>query len=368
MNLNYSDEQQMLRDQIQKFCESDYSFEKREAIIKSDFGYDKDLWKMFSELGWLSVPFKEETGGLGYGPVELTILFEEFGKVLVVEPYLSTVVISGSILDNSNFSNKSKLIGSITSGEKHISLAYIESNQTFDHSSPSTTAISDGNTLVVNGMKSLVLNGGNADHIIASVMLDGEFALVLIDQGLSGYSSNSYPTVDGQTCAEIQLENVSVPSESIIAKGEDAINLLSEAINLATLCISAESIGCMTACYLKTVEYTKERRQFDQPISNFQVLQHRMVDMFIETEMCKSLLYKAMLECDSNEPTKFKSVSGLKSQIGTAGKFVSQQAVQLHGGMGVSEELLIGHYLKKLVAIDSLFGNSSHHLNKYISS
>ncbi len=160
---------------------------------------------MFSELGWLSVPFKEETGGLGYGPVELTILFEEFGKVLVVEPYLSTVVISGSILDNSNFGNKSKLIDSITSGEKHISLAYIESNQTFDHSSPSTTAISDGNTLVVNGMKSLVLNGGNADHIIASVMLDGEFALVLIDQGVSGYSSNSYPTVDGQTCAEIQV-------------------------------------------------------------------------------------------------------------------------------------------------------------------
>ena len=366
MNLNYSDEQQMLRDQIEKFCKSDYSFEKREAIIKSENGYDLNLWKMFSELGWLSLPFKEETGGLGYGPVELTILFEEFGKVLVVEPYLSTVVISGSILDNSNFPSKSKFIDAIISGEKHISLAYIESNQKFDHLSPSTIAIREGNNFIVNGMKSLVLNGSNADHIITSVMLDDEFALVLIDQGVSGYSLNSYSTVDGQTCAEIKLENVSVPSESIIAKGDDAINLLNEAINLATLCISAESIGCMTACYLKTVEYTKGRQQFDQPISNFQVLQHRMVDMFIETEMCKSLLYKAMLECDSNEATKFKSVSGLKSQIGTSGKFVSQQAVQLHGAMGVSEELLIGHYLKKLVAIDSLFGNSNHHLNKYI--
>jgi len=367
MNLNYSDEQQMLRDQIQKFCESDYSFKKREEIINSESGYDEDLWKMFSELGWLSVPFKEESGGFGYGPVELAILFEEFGKVLVVEPYLSTVVIAGSILDKSNFSMKANLIDSITKGEKHISLAYIESNQKFDHSIPSTTAISDGDTLVINGMKSLVLNGGNADYIISSVMLDGDFALVLIDQSLSGNSSRAYPTVDGQTCAEIRLDNVSVHSDCLVAKGEEAISLMQEAINLATLCSSAESIGCMTACYLKTVEYTKGRQQFDQPISNFQVLQHRMVDMFIETEMCKSLLYKAMLECDANEHTKFKSVSGLKYQIGISGKFVSQQAIQLHGGMGVSEELLIGHYLKKLVAIDSLFGNSNYHLNKYSS-
>jgi len=171
--------------------------------------------------------------------------------------------------------------------------------------------------------------------------------------------------VDGQICAEINFENVNVSQNTILAAGDEAEALLVEAINLATLCVSAESIGCMTACYMKTIEYTKGRQQFGQPISKFQVLQHRMVDMFMETEVCKSLLYKAMLECDSDQDTKTKSVSALKYQIGTSGRLVSQEAVQLHGGMGVSDEMLIGHYLKKLVAIDALFGNSDYHLKKY---
>ncbi|HIF19633.1 MAG TPA: acyl-CoA dehydrogenase [Gammaproteobacteria bacterium] len=365
MNLNFSDEQQMLRDQVQKFCESDYTFEKREEIIKSGEGFNRDFWKQYSELGWLSLPFKEDSGGLGYGPVELSILFEEFGKVLVIEPYLSTVVLSGTIIDHSSFDRRIELIEGIISGDKHLSLAYIESNQNFDHSDPKTSASNQGDNILVNGKKSLVLNGGNANHFIVMVTLDKECALVLIDKDQAGLSLNQYPTVDGQTCAELTLENVSITNEAIIAQGDEAKRLLDEALNLATLCISAESIGCMTACYLQTVEYTKSRQQFGQPISNFQVLQHRMVDMFIETEMCKSLLYKAMLECDSDEDTKAQSVSALKYQVGTAGKSVSQQAVQLHGGMGVSDEMRIGHYLKKLVAIDALFGNADYHLHKY---
>ena len=197
------------------------------------------------------------------------------------------------------------------------------------------------------------------------VTLDNETTLVLIDNDQAGVSLNQYPTVDGQTCAELEFDNVSIRNEAIIAQGDEAKRLLNEALNLATLCVSAESIGCMTACYLQTVEYTKGRQQFGQPISNFQVLQHRMVDMFIETEMCKSLLFKAMLECDSDEDTKAQSVSALKYQVGTAGKSVAQQAVQLHGAMGVSEEMLIGHYLKKLVAVDALFGNADYHLHKF---
>jgi len=365
MNLNFSDEQKMLREQIQKFCESDYSFEKREEIIKSGEGFDRDFWNLFSELGWLSLPFNEDSGGFGYGPVELSILFEEFGKVLVVEPYLSTVVLSGYIIDNSSFSRRIELVEAITSGKKHVSLAYIESNQNFDHFDPQTLAVDEGDNIIVNGKKSLVLNGSNADHLIVSVSYQDEQALILIDKQQSGVSSNEYPTIDGQTCAEISFKDVNVSNEAILAKSYEAEELLNEAINLATLCVSAESIGCMTSCYLKTVEYTKGRQQFGQPISKFQVLQHRMVDMFIETEVCKSLLFKAMLECDSNEDTKTQSVSALKYHIGTSGKLVSQEAVQLHGAMGVSDEMLIGHYLKKLVAIDALFGNADYHLRKY---
>ena len=365
MDLNFSDEQKMLREEIQKFCMSDYTFEKREEIIKSGEGFDRDFWKLFSELGWLSLPFNEDSGGFGCGPVELSILFEEFGKVLVLEPYLSTVVLSGYIIDNSSFSRRVEFVEAITSGNKHVSLAYIEPNQNFDHADPETSAVNDGNNIIINGKKSLVLNGSNADDLIVWVSYHDKKALILIDKEQTGLSSIEFPTVDGQTCAEISFKDVSVSKDSILAIDEEAEALLNEAINLATLCVSAESIGCMTACYLKTIEYTKGRQQFGQPISKFQVLQHRMVDMFMETEVCKSLLYKAMLECDSKQDTKSKSVSALKYQIGNSGRLVSQEAVQLHGGMGVSDEMLIGHYLKKLVAIDALFGNSDYHLNKY---
>lgn len=365
MNLNFSDEQQMLRDQVQKFCESDYTFNKREEILKSDLGYDADLWKLFSELGWLSLPFAEENGGFGYGPIELSVLFEEFGKVLIVEPYLSTIVLSGSVLDKSNFDGRADLIESITSGASHISLAYLEEGSKNNPAFANSTITNSDSSLVLNGTKTLVLNGGNASKFIVSALMNDELVLVLVDANSEGLSKITYPTIDAQSCAEISFENIQLDESLIISKGTESIDLLNNAINIATLCISAESIGCMTACYVKTVEYTKSREQFGQPISNFQVLQHKMVDMFIESEVCKSLLFKAMLECESNEETKGKSVSALKAQIGISGKLVAQDAVQLHGGMGVSDEMSIGHYLKKLIAVDALFGNSNYHLNKY---
>ena len=225
------------------------------------------------------------------------------------------------------------------------------------------TSLSDD--MKLNGTKTIVLNGGNADKLIISCMHKGELALVIVNASDNGISMNTFPTVDGQACAEITFENVIITEDSLIASSNEADRLLNTAINLATLCVSAEAVGCMSSCYLKTVEYTKGREQFDQPISNFQVLQHRMVDMFIESELCKSLLIKAMVEVDSKSDDMFKHVSALKAQVGKSGKFCAQQAVQLHGGMGVSDELMIGHYLKKLNVIDSLFGNTDHHLKQY---
>ena len=361
MNLNYSDEQVMLREQVQRFCDADYDFYKREEVIKSDKDFDENVWKLFAEQGWLSIPFSEESGGFGFGPIELSVLFEEFGKALVIEPYLSTVVLSGTLIDSSNYSKKAEVIESICSGSLQVSLAYAEAANSYDYSSP-TTSITD---MKLNGTKTIVLNGGNADKLIVSAMQDGELVLAIVDSSEDGISMNSFPTVDGQACAEITFENVVINVESILGKGAEASNLLHTALNLATLCVSAEAVGCMISCYLKTVEYTKGREQFGQPISNFQVLQHRMVDMFIESELCKSLLFKAMLAVDSGDEDMFKHVSALKAQVGKSGKFSAQQAVQLHGGMGVSDELMIGHYLKKLIVIDALFGNSDHHLKQY---
>ena len=364
MNLDYNEEQIMLREQIQKFCESEYDFYKREEVIKSDKHFDAEVWKLFADQGWLSMPFSEESGGLGFGPIELSILFEEFGKALVIEPYLATVVLSGTLLDKSTYAEKIDLIDKISSGDMHISLGYAEADKGYDYLSPSTSLDSDN---ILNGTKTLVLNGSNAKKLIISCMKDKEFNLIILDSDTDGVSINSFSTVDGQSCSEISFENVVVNDSNIVATGDEAINLLNETINLAVLCVSAEAVGCMESCYFKTLEYTKGREQFGQPISNFQVLQHRMVDMFIESELAKSLLIKAMLEVNNNSKEMYKHVSALKSYIGKSGKLSAKEAVQLHGGMGVSEEMMIGHYLKKMISIDALFGNADYHLKKFAS-
>ena len=303
MNLDYNDEQNMLREQIQKFCESEYDFYKREEIVKSSNDFDENVWNLFAEQGWLSMPFSEQSGGLGFGPIELSILFEEFGKALVIEPYLSTVVLSGTLLDKSTFSEKNDLIEKICTGSIHISLAYAEVDNGYDYLNPSTTLDSK---FVLNGTKTLVLNGSNAEKIIVTCTNDDTLNIVVLDANTSGVSINSFSTVDGQSCSEISFENVKLDKSNIIASGNDAENLLKETINLATLCICAEAVGCMESCYHKTLEYTKGREQFGQPISGFQVLQHRMVDMFIESELAKSLLIKAMLEVNNRSDDMYK--------------------------------------------------------------
>ena len=362
MNLSYTEEQVMLREQIQKFCETEYDFYKREEVVKSENDFDACAWSLFAEQGWLSMPFSEESGGFGFGPIELSILFEEFGKSLVIEPYLSNIVLAGSILDKSNFDGKVELIENICSGSMHISLAYAEASHSYEYLKPDTN-VSDDNKL--NGTKTLVLNGKNASKLIVSCVKNGQFSLVLVDKSAEGVSFNSFKTIDEKTCSEFTFENVSIQDSDVIATGNEAKNLINETINLATLCISAEAVGCMVSCYHKTVQYTKEREQFDQPISNFQVLQHRMVDMFIDSELAKSLLFKAMLEVDADSEYKYKHVSALKAHVGKFGKLSAQNAVQLHGGMGVSEEMMIGHYLKKMVAIDAMFGNADFHLKAF---
>ena len=362
MNLDYNDEQNMLREQIQKFCESEYDFYKREEIVKSSKDFDPNVWNLFAEQGWLSMPFSEQSGGLGFGPIELSILFEEFGKALVIEPYLSTVVLSGTLLDKSTFSEKNDLIEKICTGSIHISLAYAEVDKGYDYLNPTTTLDSK---FVLNGTKTLVLNGSNAEKIITTCNNDETLNIVILDADTSGVSINSFSTVDGQSCSEISFENVKLDKSNIVATGNDAKNLLKETINLATLCICAEAVGCMESCYHKTLEYTKGREQFGQPISGFQVLQHRMVDMFIESELAKSLLIKAMLEVNNRSDEMYKHVSALKSYVGKSGKLSAKEAVQLHGGMGVSEEMMIGHYLKKMISIDALFGNADYHLKTF---
>ncbi|MEK9649843.1 MAG: acyl-CoA dehydrogenase family protein [Gammaproteobacteria bacterium] len=362
MNLNYSDEQLMLQEQIAKFCLSDYSFALREKIIAENSGHSIEIWNQFAELGWLALPFSEKNGGLDFGPIELSILFEEFGKALVVEPYLSSVVMSGYLLDHTSL-DYSSLIQEIISGKTHVSTAFAEPNGGYEFLKPQTQ-LSKGK---LNGSKSIVLNAKNSKYLIVTCHENSELKVVILEQAAKGVSINNFKTFDGQTCSDVSFENVSVDEDSVLFHGSDAEIALNQMFNYAILCVSAEAVGCMSEAVKKTVSYTKERQQFGVPISSFQVLQHRMVEMFMEAEISKSLLIKTMLQLNSKDPAGEKTLSSLKAQVGKSGKFVCQEAVQLHGGMGVSNEMSIGHYLKRITAIDSQFGNRSYHLKKFMT-
>ena len=243
----------------------------------------------------------------------------------------------------------------------------MEQNRNYDFND--ITCLLEGtDSLTLNGTKNLVLNGSNADHYLVTVNHNDVTTIVLVSKDTDGLSINNFKTVDDRRISQLNFENVGINADQIVATGDEAEQLIKDAINYGTLCVSAEAVGCMESCYLKTVEYTKSREQFGQPISNFQVLQHKMVDMFIEAELCKSLLYKSMIDMHENNDSKYRSVSALKSQVGLSGKKVGEDAVQLHGGMGVSEEMSIGHYLKRFISIDSQFGNSHFHLKKFNNS
>ena len=249
MNLNYSDEQNMLREQVLKFCETNYDFIDREKILDSHSGYSEENWKQFAELGWLAVPFKEDNGGFNFGPVELTVLFEEFGKALVVEPYLSSVVMSGTVLEGSNHPKKTSIIEKIISGEHQVSVAYAEPNIGYNFFHCLSAVSKNGDGYILNGSKSLVLNGGNADQFIVLANHENSPVLALIDAGIKGLSVQSFKTLDGQTCGELTFENIALDSESILASGDDAKALFNKMIDLSILCISAEAVGAMTSSY-----------------------------------------------------------------------------------------------------------------------
>ena len=273
MNLNFSDEQNLLREQIQKFCNSDYDFYDREDFVNSESGFDPEKWKLFAEQGWLAMPFSSESGGFDFGPIELSILFEEFGKFLVLEPYLSNVVLSGYILDNSKFDRKNDYIAKLISGEEQISLAYMEQNRNYNFKNI-TCLLEGSDSLTLNGTKNLVQNGSNADHYLVTANYSDETTIVVVSKDTDGLSINNFKTIDDRRISQLNFENVSISSDQIVSSGNEAEQLMKDAINYGTLCVSAEAVGCMETCYLKTVEYTKSREQFGQPISNFQVLQH----------------------------------------------------------------------------------------------
>ena len=373
MDFSFSDEQTLLQESVSRFITNDYGFESRQKHSRSDAGYSLENWQTFAELGWLGVPFSENHGGFGGGAVETMLMMEEFGKGLVVEPYLATVVACGSALNGfGSEDQKSSFIPEIIDGSKLWALAFAEPQGRFNLADLTTTATASNGSYLLSGHKSVVINGPNANFFIVSVRTSGEqrdetgVSLFIIPSDAKGLSRRDYPTVDGQRASDLILDNVELDEASRLGEEGQGLNILQQAIDFATLAIGSEAVGCMEVLYKDTVEYCKNREQFGQPIGKFQVLQHRMVDMFMEHEQSKSLMFMAAMRWDEGYGAEAqKAVSAFKVQVGKSGKFVGQSAVQLHGGMGMTDELNIGHYFKRLTIIDTMFGNVDHHLKRF---
>ena len=374
MDFTFNEEQSLIQDQVDQFVQKEYDWETRQSLSNSELGFGEDNWKKFAELGWLGISVSEDSGGFGGSAIESMLIMEAFGKGLVVEPFLETVIMAGGLIDDhGSDQQKSSFLEPAIAGEMHLALAYAEPQSRFNLSDVVTEAKVDGDNFVINGYKSVVMNGPSADQIIVSARTSGTqldengISLFIIDANASGLDKTNYKTVDGRRASDLTFENVSVSKENLIGDQDKGFDILDSAIDKAILAISAEAVGAMEVLYKTTVEYTKTREQFGTAIGKFQVLQHRMVDMFMEYEQCKSLLYMATMKHEEKAEDAKKAISGLKYQVGKAGKFIGQQAVQLHGGMGVTDELNVGHYFKRLTTVGTIFGNTDYHLKKYTS-
>ncbi|MBP7704049.1 MAG: acyl-CoA dehydrogenase family protein [Caulobacter sp.] len=371
MDFNFTEEQSMLRDTVASYLQDNYDFDKRRKMIGTDAGRDPAIWSAFAnELGILGAPFSEELGGLGGGAIENMIVMEEFGKALVVEPYLGTVVIGGGFLKHSGYAGAADLIGGIIGGETVIAFAYAEPQARYTWQDLKTTAKKDGSGYVINGHKAVVVGAPWATHLIVTARTGGGqrdesgVSVFIVDKNAKGVVTRDYPTVDGGRASEVYFENVSVGADALIGAEGAGLPLVNKVLDEATAAVCAEAVGAMRQLHAGTLDYAKQRKQFGVPIATFQVLQHRMVDMFMNVEQSVSMTYMATIKV-TDDAERAKAVSAAKVQIGKACKFVGQSAIQIHGGMGMTDELAIGHYFKRATLIEGLFGSVDHHLRRY---
>jgi len=372
MDFSFTEEQTMLRDTVASYLADHYDFDARRAAIGTATGWRPAVWKAFAaDLGILGASFPEDLGGLGGDAIGTMVIMEEFGKALVVEPYLGTVVIGGGFLKHAAPPSAPDLIGKIIAGEAMMAFAYAEPQGRYNLCDLATTARRQGAGWVLNGQKAVVVGAPWATHLIVTARTGGAqreaqgVSVFLIDKAAKGVVTRDYPTVDGGRASEVFLENVSVGADALISREGAGLPLVEQVVDEAVAAICAEACGVLRKLHEGTLEYTKQRRQFGAPIASFQVLQHRMVDMFIQVEEAVSMTYMAHIMLGEAPAKRARAVSAAKVQIGRACRFVGQNAIQLHGGMGMTEEMAIGHYFKRATLIENQFGSVDHHLRRY---
>ncbi|MEJ0074739.1 MAG: acyl-CoA dehydrogenase family protein [Alphaproteobacteria bacterium] len=370
MDFELSEEQRLLKDSVERLCTQRYEFETRKKYMKETEGWSRDMWRQYVDLGLTALPFAEEHGGVGGGPVETMIVMEAFGRALALEPYFATVVMGGGFLRRGGSDAvKNDVLPKVASGETLLSFAHIERQARYDLADVAATAKKDGAGYVLSGEKSLAVHGDVADRLIVSARVSGEqrarngIGLFLVDAKASGVSRRGYPTMDGLRAAEVTLQNVKVGPDAVIGEPGNAYPLIEQVVDSGIAALAAEAVGAMSAMHELTVDYLKQRKQFGVPIGNFQVLQHRAGEMLIALEQARSMAMLAtMMSEDENAAERRKSISAAKVQIGRSAKIVGEGAIQLHGGIGMTMEYKVGHYFKRATMIDKTFGDADHHL------
>ncbi len=372
MDFDFTQEQDMLRDGIARLIRDQYDFDSRRKAIASGGGWRPELWAQFAEMGLMMAPFSEEDGGLGGGPIDAMIVLEEFGRGLVVEPYIPTVVSAGGFLKHAgSAAQKEAFLSGIIGGEMVMAWAHSEPKSRYDLAHVETSAKASGGGYVLNGHKSVVIGAPWASHLVVTARTSGAardrggLSVFIVDKAAKGVTCRDYRTVDGQRASDISFENVAVGADALIGPADGALGLIERVADETIAALCAEACGAMKSAHAMTVDYARQRKQFGVAIGSFQVLQHRMVDMFMEYEQSVSMTYMLNLKLDEPATERRKAAAAAKAQIGKSGKFIGQSAVQIHGGMGMTEELAVGHYFKRLTMIDATLGNTDHHIRAY---
>jgi pimeloyl-CoA dehydrogenase small subunit len=374
MDFDLNDEQRQLKESVERLLADSYGdLNRRTGYMKEPKGYSAALWQQYADLGLLAAPFAEEHGGLGQGLTETMIVAEAFGRALVVEPYLATVVLGGGALRHSgNAAQLKELVPAIAAGKLTLGLAHQERQARYDLADTATTARADGKGgYTLEGEKVVVLGGDSADKLVVTGRVSGSRAdragigLFLVDAKASGVTRRGYPTQDGMRAADVTLSAVKVGPDAVLAGPDKGLDVLERVVDEAIAALSAEAVGAMAGLTELTVEYLKTRKQFGVPIGSFQVLQHRAVDMLTALEEARSMAYYAtMMAAEPDARERRKAMHAAKVQIGRSGRFVGENAIQLHGGIGMTMEYKAGHYFKRLTMIDMAFGDADHHLRE----
>jgi pimeloyl-CoA dehydrogenase small subunit len=372
MDFDLTEEQRLLKDSVDGLLTDSYDFEARKKYQKEKGGWSKSVWSKLAEQGLLGLPFAEADGGFGAGAVETAIVMEALGRALVLEPYLATVVVGGGFLRHGGSdAQKSAHIPGIIDGSKTFAFAQLEKNSRYDLADVTTSAKKKGNGWVIDGEKFVVVNGENADTLIVTARTKGNrrdrsgVGVFLVQASAKGVTRKGYPTQDGLHAADITFTGVEVGADAAIGDAENALPLIERVVDEARTAMCAEAVGAMDESLKTTVEYIKTRKQFGVAIGTFQALQHRASDMFVALEQARSMSMFATMAADFEDAKeRARAVAAAKVQIGKSGKFVGQQSIQLHGGIGMTQEAKIGHYFKRLTMIENTFGDTDYHLRR----